>query len=123
MKKRSQTLTLTVASGAAIATPIIGGKITTDSAFERVTGMRVYETGNTAQVYRIGLLSGSSGSVIRDLAYKNDWLATTAVAREGRTVPLELEAKGSIYAIQIDPIVQLSENVDLDVVFDLESDQ
>lgn len=122
MKKRTQTLTVQLPSGSVAGSPTIAGKITTDSAYDRVTGIRVYETGNTAQVYRLGLVVGSSGSVIKDLVYKNEWLSSTAVTHEGRTVPVDIPAKGSEYSIQFDPITNLTENVDLDIVFDLESE-
>lgn len=124
MKKRTQTLTVAVAGGQVAGSPVIAGKLSSDSAYDRISGVRVYETDSltASQGYRLGLLFGSSGSVIKDLAYKNEWIGSTAVHREGRTIPLDLQAKGSEYSLQLEALTTTSEVINLDIVFDLEND-
>ena len=124
MKKRTQTLTVAVAGGQVAGSPVIAGKLSSDSAYDRISGVRVYETDSltASQGYRLGLLFGSSGSVIKDLAYKNEWIGSTAVHREAGTIPLDLQAKGSEYSLQLEALTTTSEVINLDIVFDLEND-
>ena len=123
MKIKYQTKSVTVTNGTGSGTKGQFSSIALDSEYDRCIGIRVIETGSTAQSYRLSLLAGAQGATnLIDLVHKDLWLSTTGIKPEDRPIPVDIPAKGNSYVIGYDIITTLSAELALDIVFILVKD-
>ena len=94
----------------------------TDKNYDRVTGVAIYypKTNNTPIEVNIGL--SDQGGIIQDRASIKDYLADYSVPHQLRYKPVNVPAKGNKIRITAEPIVALSADLFLHVVFRLERD-
>ena len=120
MKRRYQTHTLTIPAQTAANARGNGEAIKLDPNYKKCIGIQVFETGDTAQKYRLSLLAGGGGSAtIIDLTYKGFYQADAGVAKDKRNTDIDLTAMGQEYMIGWEVLATITANVVLDVVFEL----
>jgi hypothetical protein len=91
-------------------------QVDTDTAFDFVTGVQLFENSNASNAnYRFGIRDSSSYDVI-DTTNKNMFLVAPNIDKRGITTPIYTAARREILFLQVEILATLTAPLDIDVV-------